>query len=143
MSNFSERLKELMTERELNAPELAKQLNTDRTNITRYLKGERTPSYETFIKMLNYFNCSADFLCGLDDYAETHDFSPLENFGERLRKVMAEYGKTQYAMEKQLGVSGSVVYNWLNGVRQPNVDSLIRLANYIGCSLDYLLGRIK
>ena len=39
MSKFAENLFSLMQEHNLNAPALAKLLNTDRTNITRYLRG--------------------------------------------------------------------------------------------------------
>ena len=54
---------------------------------------------------------------------------------------MKLFGVSQYRLEKDLPVSGSVVYHWLNGKAVPTVDSLIRLSDFFGCSVDFLIGR--
>ena len=64
LSNFSENLSALMQEKNLNAPALGKILNMDRSNITRYLRGERLPDYRVFVTLIEYFNVSADVLLG-------------------------------------------------------------------------------
>lgn len=68
VSKFAENLFSLMQEHNLNAPALAKLLHTDRSNITRYLRAERLPNYEVFIKLVEFFNVSADVLLGRIDY---------------------------------------------------------------------------
>ncbi len=142
LSKFGERLKELMDEKEINAPALGKILNTDRTNITRYLKGERTPQYQTFIAMLKYFNCSADYLLGLKDIPPDkqayHDAQP---FAERLRYAISYCNSSQYKLEKEYNYSGSEIYNWLFGLKLPSVPSLVKLSEDLGCTVDFLLGR--
>ena len=65
LSNFAENLKELMLEHNLNAPALAKKLNIHRTNVTRYMRGERLPTFPVLVGILLLFNCSADILLGL------------------------------------------------------------------------------
>lgn len=143
LSNFGERLKELMQEREINAPELANQLGTDRTNITRYLRGERAPLYGNFIKMLNYFQCSADYLLGLKEYPAHGDFCvDLPVFGERLREVMGACGFTQYKLVKTGKISRAELFGWLSDRKLPGIESLAKLAAIMGCSVDYLLGRV-
>ena len=64
MSKFAENLFLLMQEHNLNAPALADLIKTDRTNITRYLRGERLPLYDVFTKLIEFYNVSADVLLG-------------------------------------------------------------------------------
>lgn len=140
---FAENLSALMSEHDLNAPALAKAIQTDRTNITRYLRGERLPLFKVFAALIEYFNVSADVLLGRADYCETQTFLPLQAFGDVLRRVMQETKTTQYRIEKDLRVSGATMYNWLTNKSVPNVESLVRLADYMDVSVDYLLGRIS
>ena len=143
MSKFAETLSGLMLERELNAPALAKILKTDRSNITRYLRGERLPSFGGFVAMVEYFGVSADVLLGLVDYAENKTFLPVCKFGEKLRTVMTETHVTQYQIEKHLGISGSCVYSWLFNKSLPSVENVAKLAAFLDVSVDYLLGRVR
>lgn len=140
---FAENFSALMEEHGLTAPALAKLLNTDRSNITRYKNGKRLPQFSGFVAILEYFNVSADVLLGLVDYAPETDFLPLPPFGDRLRAVMAETKTTQYAIERTLKISGASMYGWLFGNSLPTVDSLVRLAEYMDISVDYLLGRVR
>ncbi|MBR2614377.1 MAG: helix-turn-helix transcriptional regulator [Clostridia bacterium] len=143
LSNFGENLLSLMTEHSLNAPKLAKILNTDRSNITRYLKGERLPTFTNFVNILNYFNISADVVLGLKEFCENKNFLPVQNFNERLLYVMKETKTTQYKICKDLKVSGSSLYKWLTNESLPSVDNIVKLSSFMGVSVDYLLGRIN
>lgn len=143
LSKFAENLSELMERHGLNAPMLAKTLRIDRSNITRYLRGERLPQFDGFVAIVEYFNCSADVLLGRLDYAKETAFLPVIPFGERLRTVMAETKTTQYRLEKDLKISGGSIYRWLFNQALPSVESLEKLAEYMDVRVDYLLGRIK
>lgn len=143
LSTFAENLATLMSEGNINAPALAKMLKTDRTNITRYLRGERLPLFKGFVAVIEYFNVSADLLLGRTEYAESQTFLPVQPFGTRLRKIMQETNTTQYRMEKDLRVSGATMYNWLINKSLPTVENLYKLADYMEVSVDYLLGRIS
>ena len=143
LSNFVENLSALMAERNLNAPALAKELKTDRSNITRYLSGKRLPKFAGFVASLEYFNISADVLLGLKEYVNETDFLPLPSFGERLRQVMAETKTTQYKIEQDEKISGNSMYQWLNNESVPTVHNLVKLAKYMDISVDYLLGRVR
>lgn len=143
LSNFAENLAELMAERNLNAPALAKILKMDRSNVTRYLQGLRLPVFHGFIAIAEFFNVSADVLLGRTDYSSEAEFLPVLPFGERLRQVMNETKTTQYRIERDLNISGSSMYNWLFNKTVPTVESLVRLAEYMDVSVDYLLGRVR
>lgn len=143
MSKFAENLSALMQEHNLNAPTLAKLLNTDRTNITRYLRGERLPLYDVFTKLIEFFNVSADVLLGRLDYCDVQHFHPIQPFGTTLRRVLQETKTTQYRVIKDLHISQATMYFWLLNNRLPTVENMDRLADYLDVPIDYLLGRIS
>lgn len=132
-----------MTEHNINAPALAKSIQTDRSNITRYLRGEKLPLFHSFIALIDFFNVSADVILGLTDYSNEKAFLPIKPFGERLKQVMCETCTSQYAIEQNTDISSSSIYNWLYNNRMPTVESLIKLSQYMDVSVDYLLGRIN
>ena len=140
LSNFSIRLKELLEEKELNPPMLAQIVNTDRTNITRYLRGERLPSFETFINLINYFECSADFILGLTEHEEIR-FKPCPLFSERFQFLLQYYKISKYKLSRDCKIPESVVYRWRDGKCFPTVENLVKLAKYFDCTVDFILGR--
>ena len=142
MSKFAENLFLLMQEHNLNAPALAELIKTDRTNITRYLRGERLPLYDVFTKLIEYFNVSADVLLGRLDYCDIKEFHPIQPFGTTLRRVLEETNTTQYRVIKDLHISQATMYYWLLNERLPTVEKLDMLADYLELPIDYLLGRI-
>ena len=143
MSKFAENLFLLMQEHDLNAPALADLIKTDRTNITRYLRGERLPLYNVFTKLIEFFNVSADVLLGRLDYCDVKEFHPIQPFGTTLRRVLEETNTTQYRVIKDLQISQATMYYWLLNERLPTVEKLDKLADYLDLPIDYLLGRIN
>lgn len=143
LSKFAENLSALMQEYNLNAPALAKHLNTDRTNITRYLRGERLPHYDVFTKLIEFFNVSADVLLGRLEYCDIQEFHPIQPFGTTLRRILKETKTTQYRVIKDLQISQATMYFWLLNNRLPTVENIDKLADYLDVSVDYLLGRIS
>ena len=143
MSKFAENLFLLMQEHNLNAPALADLIKTDRTNITRNLRGERLPLYDVFTKLIEFFNVSADVLLGRLDYCDVKEFHPIQPFGTTLRRVLEETNTTQYRVIKDLHISQATMYYWLLNERLPTVEKLDMLADYLELPIDYLLGRIS
>ena len=143
MSNFSKRLLEFMAEQNLNAASLAKKLGVRHTTIGRYISGERTPKFSCFVDMLYLFNCSADYLLGLVDLHTEEPLHPVPTFSIRLHTLLKERNITQARLIAELPLSSAVPYKWLSGINTPSTESLIRLAEYFECSVDYLIGRVK
>lgn len=143
MSNFSKRLFEFMKEHNLNASQLADKLGVSHTCIGRYINGERTPAFPCFVNMLYLFNCSADYLLGLTELHTEESLHIVPPFKDSLRALLKERNITQAQLIADLPVSSAVPYKWLSGINTPSVESLIRLAEYFDCSVDYLIGRIR
>ena len=60
---------------------------------------------------------------------------------ERIKYLMEAEDISQYALAKKLGISQSTICNWLNGKKEPSIESLWKLADYFGESVDYIIGR--
>ena len=142
LSNFGENLTALMLEHNIKAPALAKLLKTDRSNITRYMRGDRLPSHSSFLAILDFFSVSADVILGLKDYSSEIKFLPTPPFGDRLRTIMKETKTTQYRIVKDTSISGGSMQEWLTNQSLPSVNNLVILASFMDVSVDYLLGRI-
>lgn len=60
---------------------------------------------------------------------------------ERIKYLMEAEDISQYALAKKLEISQSTICNWLNGKKEPSIESLWKLADYFGESVDYIIGR--
>lgn len=61
--------------------------------------------------------------------------------GERIRTARELKGLTQKDLGDILGVSAGAVANYENGNREPNLATVLRLADLFGVTTDWLLGR--
>ncbi|MBQ3492511.1 MAG: helix-turn-helix transcriptional regulator [Clostridia bacterium] len=61
------RLKELRLSRNLSQVKVAEVLGCNQTAVGKYERGQLEPSLETLVKLANFFNCSIDYLLGLED----------------------------------------------------------------------------
>lgn len=63
-------------------------------------------------------------------------------FRTRLRELreQAGYG-SQQSFADAFGVAQSTVGGWEAGKREPNYSTTLKIANFFGVSIDYLLGR--
>lgn len=64
-------------------------------------------------------------------------------FKENLKLLRQEQNIGQVELAKQLGVSKGIISLWENGLREPNMSSLISLSKFFNVSIDYLVGLEK
>ena len=50
---------------------------------------------------------------------------------------------TAYQIAKATGISQGLMNEYRNGVKIPTVNNLVKIADYLGVSVDYLLGRTE
>lgn len=62
-------------------------------------------------------------------------------FRIRLKELRENAGLSQYKFADKFGVAQSTVGSWEAGKREPNFDTMQRLADFFNVSIDYLLGR--
>lgn len=101
------------------------------------------PSLKNIIMLADYFNCSIEFLLGIDDENKLpHPKKQLPDFGAHFKKVLKEKGSNLYRLSLLAGCKNtSPYYDWINGKSTPRIDSLYKISKVLDCSIDYLLGR--
>ena len=62
-------------------------------------------------------------------------------FNEIIKDLREKRDITAREVSEAIGVSTSAYLNYERGERQPNFETLCKLADFYGCSTDYLLGR--
>ena len=66
----------------------------------------------------------------------------MKIFAERLKELRKERGVSQAELGKSLQVSFSVVCYWETDRSEPTAPNLVKIADYFGVTVDYLLGRV-
>ena len=64
MATFSERLKKLRKENDITLNQLASDLNTTKSTLSRYENNKREPKMHLLEKLADYFEVSLDYLLG-------------------------------------------------------------------------------
>lgn len=141
LSNFSETLSELMLMENLNAGQLSKFVNIERSSITKYLEGKVLPKLPYATAIADYFGCSLDYLFGLSNEYKKCNYLSCPPFYQLFQQLLKSRGCTRYRLYTDLGFHDQVVDNWYYGKHIPTLDYLIAIANYFDCSLDELVGR--
>lgn len=65
----------------------------------------------------------------------------MNNFSQSLKKCRTDYGVTQKQMSELLGMTPNAYQKYELGAREPNIDTLIQIADIFNISIDTLVGR--
>lgn len=65
---YGERLRELRCEKGLTQKQLVEKLNISQKSLSKYERESLDLSTELIVRICRYFQVSADYLLGLDDY---------------------------------------------------------------------------
>jgi len=64
-------------------------------------------------------------------------------FAERLTGFLQEKNWSLTKFSKMINIPRTTIGSWLLFKRAPQIDSLYEIAEFFGCSIDYLVGREK
>lgn len=117
MSKFSERFKELRQSRKLSQQELADKLNTSKSSVNMYERGEREPGIEMLETIADFFNVDMDYLLGKASIVN----KTLAN-AENVIKMSGTDGKTNLTSNEE---------NLLSNYRQLNPDGQKKVDVYV------------
>ncbi|WP_143989446.1 helix-turn-helix domain-containing protein [Streptococcus oralis] len=67
----------------------------------------------------------------------------MKIFGKRLRKARKSKRLTQQEIADLVHVNRVTYTNWEKGKREPSFENLVKLADLLDVSLDWLFGRDK
>lgn len=61
-------------------------------------------------------------------------------FSERLKDLRKQAGLTQVDVAEKLGISQPAYASWEHGVKKPTQENLVKIAQILNVSVDYLVG---
>ena len=59
----------------------------------------------------------------------------------RITELRIERGLTQKQLAEKVGCSPSMITRWVSGECEPTASAILKLAEALDCSCDYLLGK--
>lgn len=149
MEKFHEKLKMLRKKQGFTQKELARLLGTVQGVYSKWERGVYEPNYENLSMLACIFDVSIDFL--LSDYIEIskdkylrmqESYLIISNvFPQRLKELRQKKGLTQQEIADLVHVNRVTYTNWENGKREPNFEIVIKLADLLEVSVDWLFGR--
>lgn len=137
MSNFKDSLKELLKDEEIKPSELARRTKISKGLISNYLTGVTCPTVKNLVKLADYFKVSCDYLLGLtydDNYVN-------KNNSKKFEQIILPLILKKYKSIREFEKENELTYNNWRGNSFPYIDTLIKLSEIFGVSVDYLLGR--
>ncbi len=144
LNNFTEIFTELFENTEKSKTKFASLVGIDHKLVSLYLNGI-IPTTQSVVKICDYFDCSIDYIVGIDKNYSYKNMIKGYNAGkfypeyERLLKLNST---NHYRLSKQGIVCESSLSKWkLGGL--PKFEFIIKIAYELSGSIDKLLGRIK
>lgn len=64
-------------------------------------------------------------------------------FGDNIKRLRKNKGLKQQELEEILGIKRNSYSDWENGKTEPRFENLVKLADLLDVSLDWLFGRDK
>lgn len=58
-------------------------------------------------------------------------------------QILQENKTTAYNLSKNTGISQGLISDYKKGTKTPTAENLIKIADYLNCSIDFLLGRTR
>lgn len=136
------KIKEILSEDDVKIDKLAQYLNLDSSMVYAWKNEKYIPSTNNLIKISEYFDCSLDYLLSRTEDFGKGSHNQVSNFKDRLKIVMKQNKISTYKItRKDKLFSSSCFTRWLSGNALPSPEMLIKLADYFGVTIDYLLGR--
>lgn len=134
-----DRVFDLLAENNMNVSDAKVKLNISHNAFYQW-KNDNI-SFVNLEKLANFFKCSFEYLLGrTDEFLYYEPVVPLPDFYERLRTLFKAANLSFYRLSQTTCVNYSGIYRWKKG-EKPSVKSLFALSDFLGVTIDYLVGR--
>ncbi|MDE6667214.1 MAG: helix-turn-helix domain-containing protein [Clostridia bacterium] len=143
LENFPEILKELIVENLANLTEVSEELECGESTLSRYTSGKALPTLEMTVRLADYFSVTTDYLLGLDEDNVADKFKACPPFSKRFPEVLKYFHTSRYKLQQMTGIAESVMRYWVQGKTTPTIANVVKIAQALGCTVDFLLGREK
>ncbi len=125
--------------------ELSEAIGVSTGNISDWKSGKSKPNIDAIAKIANYLDCSVDYLLGLsigESSVSVYDMKQydMQQIANRIELRMNDCGYKKKTMLTELNLGINLLSHLAKGQVISSVN-LAKIADYLDCSVDYLLGR--
>ena len=138
---FADRLSDLIFDSKKSVTEVANEMGINKSTLYEYLLRERIPRLSSIVKIADYFNCSTDFLLGLEDEISGLVFKECKPFPEQFKEILSYFNISRYRLQKMTGLAESVLFYWSKGQKTPTLESVLLVCEKLDCRVDFFIGR--
>lgn len=131
------RIAELRKQNKLTQEKFSKIIGIGRSTLAMYETNKTEPDFNTLKKMADYFQVSIDCILGYEEKNEGKK-GHTNILTKKLKELRGELSQEKYA--KIFGLTQRTYSNYETGIREPDIETLIKIANYHNISVDYLIG---
>ena len=143
MEIFREILQDLVTESGLSLRALAQASGVTATQYSRYLHSG-IPTLPIVLKIAVYFDCSLDYLFGLDEQRNRGNYRTdhydVTNLVPAYQRLLADNQTNNRQFADANLFHRTIVSHWRQG-KEPRLDVLYAIAKNLHGSIDELVGR--
>lgn len=145
------RLFELMTEKNIKAAQITRDLNISSGNISDWKSGKAAPSNVAMVALANYLDTTVSYLTGKTDEKEkSMEKFEDSNEGEAMKSInndllisrIEEMAKEKNLKMNAVFVESGAGKNFKSNLKtaNPSLGKLTLIANYLGTTVAYLTG---
>lgn len=137
---FPEIIKDYIERENLTINRFSKCIGVAERAVAKWMAAEYMPTVKSAIKVAELLDCSLDYLFGLSNTPYFRKSTTNKNFFERFDLLCKTKKVTPYKVSKDCDFGQPMISKWKRG-KSPKTETLIKLAEYFDCSVDYLAGR--
>ena len=131
------RIKDLREDRDLLQKDIALFLNITIRQYRRIEKGENELSYNSLIKLSEFYNTSVDYILGIINNIEPY---PKNKSYNKIKDLRIENNLYQKDVAKVLNITQPDYSVIESNKNELSYDGLIKLSKFYNTSIDYILG---
>lgn len=143
---FLERVQKICAQKGISIAQLESDIGVSRGSVYKWRK--HSPSLDVACKVANYLGTSLDDLVGYDfnfsNEKSKHEAPDIDdNFYNNFDALLKERGIRAADVSKATGIAASTFTDWKKGRYVPKIDKLLLIADFLGVSIDCLIGKGK
>lgn len=136
---FYKNAKYIRKEKKISQEDMAKKTGIDRSTISRIENGEIETSIDNAIKISNALDIPLQKLISIDLSLKNIETKNISNFFPKNLKYLREKkGLEQQELAELLNVGRSTISCWENGIRSPQMEYVLKLAQYFKINDEFI-----
>ena len=143
MMDFVERVRFLSNMYDFSQTDIASGTGISENQVSKYVTGCYLPTLKNAIKISRFFDCSLDYLFGIENIPNKYNYAlgeaNIDVFIERLQNLIKN--KSLSSICENHNLTRNSFYEWKRKRVFPTMENFVKLALAFDVSIEFLIGR--